>query len=238
MPALPACVSNFVQKAQASSHVGELTVWALERNSLPLEQRKADDFTVVPEYDTLYTLCDLKLCFWLSKFVHEIKKKDGSEYPLNTLDQICAGLQRASRENGLPELKMFRNPRYKLFQDSIDSRMKALTRTGLGVNVKQAKPISGDEEEILWSKGLLGEDDPRTLVTTLVYLFGKYFSLRSGEEHRELRLFSIGSYWRGHRKELCWRITASQSQGKSCRASWEHCESREMRSSFIQELCK
>ena len=194
MPALPACVSNFVQKAQASSHVGELTVWALERNSLPLEQRKADDFTVVPEYDTLYTLCDLKLCFWLSKFVHEIKKKDGSEYPLNTLDQICAGLQRASRENGLPELKMFRNPRYKLFQDSIDSRMKALTRTGLGVNVKQAKPISGDEEEILWSKGLLGEDDPRTLVNTLVYLFGKYFSLRSGEEHRELRLFSIGSY--------------------------------------------
>ena len=34
--------------------------WALERNSQPLEQRKADDFTVVPEYDTLYTLCALE----------------------------------------------------------------------------------------------------------------------------------------------------------------------------------
>ena len=55
-------------------------VWdecALERNSLPLEQRKADDFTIVPEYDSLYTLCDLEPRFWLSKFVHEIKKKDG-----------------------------------------------------------------------------------------------------------------------------------------------------------------
>ena len=78
----------------------------------------------MPEYDSLYTLCDLELCFWLSKFVHEIKKKDDSEYPPNTLYQICAGLQRALRENGLPELDIFRNPRYKLFQDSIDSRMK------------------------------------------------------------------------------------------------------------------
>ena len=52
--------------------------WALERNSLPLERRKTDDFTVVPEYDTLYKLCDLELCFWLSRFVHEIKKKHGS----------------------------------------------------------------------------------------------------------------------------------------------------------------
>ena len=91
----------------------------------------------------------------------------------------------------MPELDIFRNPRYKVFQDSIDSRMKTRTRTGLGVNVKQAKPISGDEEEILWSKGLLGEDDPRTLANTLVYLFGKYFSLRSGEEHRELRFSQL-----------------------------------------------
>ena len=97
---------------------------------------------VVPEYDTLYSICDFDLCFWLSKFVHETKKKDASEYPPNTRYQIFAGLQRALRENGLPELDIFRNPRYKLFQDSIDLRMKTLTRPGLGVNVNQAKPIS------------------------------------------------------------------------------------------------
>ena len=91
------------------------------RKSLPLEQRKADDFTVVREYDTLYALCDFELCFWLSKFVHEITRKDGSQCPPNMLYQICAGLQRALRENGLPELDIFRNPRCKLFQDSTDS---------------------------------------------------------------------------------------------------------------------
>ena len=34
----------------------------------------------------------------------------------------------------------------------------------------------------------MGEDDPRTLVNTL---FGKYFSLPSGEEHRELRFSQL-----------------------------------------------
>ena len=74
--------------------------------------------------------------------------------------------------------------------------MKTLTCTGLGVNVKQTKRISGDEEEILWSKELLGEDDPRTLVNTLVvYLIGKYFWLSSGEEHSQrVPFFSIGGY--------------------------------------------
>ena len=69
--------------------------------------------------------------------------------------------------------------------------MKNLTRSGLGITVKQAKPILEDEEDILWSKGLLGDSDPKTLVNTLVFLFGKYFALRSGEEHRSLSLAQL-----------------------------------------------
>ena len=109
--------------------------WALEQNSLPLEQRKADDFTVVPEYDTLYTLSDLELWFWLGKFFHEIKKKDGSEYPPNTLYQICAGLQRGLKREWFARVGHF--PKFEIYsKSSIDSRIKTLTRTGLGVNVK------------------------------------------------------------------------------------------------------
>lgn len=50
--------------------------------------------------------------FWLSEFALEIKQKDGAENPPNTLYQICAGLQRALRENGLPEFDIFRYPKY------------------------------------------------------------------------------------------------------------------------------
>ena len=33
---------------------------------------------------------------------------------------------------------------------------------------------------------MLGNKDPKTLLHTLVFLFGKFFALRSGEEHRNL----------------------------------------------------
>ena len=132
----------------------------------------------------MHIVCYYELCFWLSKFVHEIR--NGTYYPPNTLYQIFVGVQRYLRENGFEGLNVFQDSQYKAFQDSLDARMKNLTRSGLGITVKQAKPILEDEEDILWSKGLLGDSDPKTLVNTLVFLFGKYFSLRSGEEHRSL----------------------------------------------------
>ena len=71
-------------------------------------------------------------------------------------------------------MDIFRDSRCKLFQDSLDSQMKCLTSSGLGKERKQAKPITEEEDKILrWSKGLLGDNEPTTLVNTLVYLFGK-----------------------------------------------------------------
>ena len=82
--------------------------------------------------------------FALTKFVHEICKQDGTYYPPNTLYQICVGVQRYLRENGFEGLKIFQDSQYKAFQDSLDARMKNLTRSGLGITVKQAKPILED----------------------------------------------------------------------------------------------
>ena len=76
----------------------------------------------------------------------------------------------------------------------------------------------------------MGEDDPRTLVHTLVYLFGKNSSLRSGEEYKDLR-FSQLEVIEGDlvertrlkdtslRKRIMLRITALLIQGKSRRTS-------------------
>jgi hypothetical protein len=41
-------------------------------------------------------------------------------------------------------------------------------------------------ESVLWEKGLLGFNDPKILLNTLVYLLGLHFALRSGDEHRFL----------------------------------------------------
>ena len=57
-----------------------------------------------------------------------------------------------------------------------------------GVKKRQAEPITVEEENKLWEKGVLGESDPQTLLDTVLFLCGIHFALRSGQEHRSLKL--------------------------------------------------
>ncbi len=52
------------------------------------------------------------------------------------------------------------------FKKSLDAEMKRLQSKGLGSKKCQAEPLSLNEEEILWEKGLLGDKDPHTLLDT------------------------------------------------------------------------
>ena len=100
-------------------------------------------------------------------------------------------MQRYLRETSAPELKIFESPHFKLFQDSLDAEMKRLTVKGLGCEIKQAETITDDEEQLMWTKGVLGDTDRKTLLNTLFFLIGKSFVLRSGEEHRSLTFDQI-----------------------------------------------
>ena len=61
--------------------------------------------------------------------------------------------------------------------------MKPQTSTGLGVNVKQAKPMSGDEVA-----------NPHTFVNTLVYLLWQVLFASKWRRTQKAPFFSIGSY--------------------------------------------
>ena len=62
--------------------------------------------------------------------------------------------------------------------------MNRLKATGLGIIVNKAEPISIEEEEQLWKSGALGCRDLMTILSTVFYLIGVHFALKSGLEHR------------------------------------------------------
>ena len=122
----------------------------------------------------------------LSSFIFEVRKKDGSEFLPDTIHHIVSGIQRFLRCNGKPSIDIYKDAEFADFRSCLDSEMRRLQSSGLGSRKRKAEPLSLEEEELLWRKGLLGDGNPQALVDTMVVLNGIYFALRSGSEHRQL----------------------------------------------------
>ena len=152
--------------------------WASNRN----QSSNAED-TIQP----LLQLSLEKLQYWFSRFVLEARKKDGTEYPPNSLYHIVCGLMRYLRQNGRPSIDFFKDSDFSTFRQTLDAEMKRLKSTGLGSKPKQAEPLTEVDEEKLWQAKVLGDHSPQALLNTIIFMNGVYFALRSGAEHRQLR---------------------------------------------------
>ena len=94
------------------------------------------------------------------------------------------------RLNHYPNIDLFVDSEFATFKASLDAEMKRLQGQGIGSKKRQAEALTLDEEDMLWEKKLLGDSTPQALLDTMVYCNGLYFALRSGKEHRQLRLHS------------------------------------------------
>ena len=138
----------------------------------------------------LFICSELELNRWLCKFILEVRHQDGKNYPPNTLYQLCCGILRYVREVK-PDLDIFKDQGFSEFRRTLDAEMKRLRSLGLGTTVKQAEPITNEEEDRLWSQRKLGSGTPQSLLDTMVFMCGLYFALRSGKEHRNLSVDQI-----------------------------------------------
>lgn len=68
---------------------------------------------------------------WMTRFILEIRKKNGDEYPPNTLHHLICGIMRFLRQNGNPQLDFFKDAIFADFRCSLDGEMKRLQSKGL-----------------------------------------------------------------------------------------------------------
>lgn len=102
------------------------------------------------------------LQFWLPKFVLEVRRKDSEHYPPDSLYGICAGLQRSLKFCDRADVKLFSDSKFSCFQSTLDAEMKRLRSLGK-YKKKKAEVICVEHEDVLWSKGLLGDHNPQVL---------------------------------------------------------------------------
>lgn len=127
------------------------------------------------------------LSFLLPKFIHDVRKRDGSKYPGESLRQLVCAIFHYFRYVLDRPWDFFRDEDFIVSRKALDACMKIATKEGVGLYKRKADFISHELEEKLWDRKALGTDNPRHLLSTLIYMFGIHFGLRARKEHRQLR---------------------------------------------------
>ena len=107
-------------------------------------------------------------------------------YPPDTVHHIVCGIMWHLCQQG-KQLDIFRDMWFFEFRTVLDSEMKQLKTAGLASKGRQAELFSPQEENQLWNTGVLGDHRLRHSLTVF-FQNGLNFALRSGSEHRRLRL--------------------------------------------------
>ena len=180
-------------KGFVPKNTGKCTNWALNNFSEWCRQRNArfPDQDQCPEDLITETPYDnAKLCHWLCRFVAETRQKNGAKYPATTLYQLLCGLNRFmhSVDPRAPNLVDIKNPDFHQLHSTMDSVFHSLRMEGVSVQVKHAPIITKEEENLLWSQGILNLSTPLCLLRAVFYSNGKIFCLQGGKEHRGLKL--------------------------------------------------
>ena len=135
-------------------------------------------------------MSDEDLDFFLARFVAEVRKEDGQEYPGKTIYEMICSLQcylRFQRKGPLFLIDK-KGCKFRNLNSALNFVLKERAGEGIGSITSKAEVITPDQMEYLWQNGFLGSDTPEFLRNTILFVFGNCFALRAGQEHRNLRM--------------------------------------------------
>lgn len=123
----------------------------------------------------------------LQYFIFETRKKNGERYPATTLRDIFQGISYHVKIVISKGWRLFDDDQFQLSRNALDAAMKEANKSNItSAGNGASTPITLQQEDKLWETGVLGDDNPTTLLRTIFYSAGKFFGLRGGKEHREL----------------------------------------------------
>ena len=171
--------------------------WRQNRNAT-IKKEGCANKSIIPR--TATELRHDELSFALSAFVAEIKKADGTDYPPNTLFEIIMCIQTHINVTGRRAVKFMADSNYVTLKLAINNVMQERAKAGLGLQRRQAQVITTEQEEIMWAKGVLGSDNPRQLVNTVIsHWFTLWFKKRKPSQKH---LFTTNNFWQGQCGEV------------------------------------
>ena len=110
------------------------------------------------------------LAFSLCRFVREVKKMDGSDYPPNSVCELVIMIQMYLHEMSV-YWHLFDDAEFLSVKNVVDNTMKERHAMGLGVK-QSSEIISLSHEDILFGSNTLGESNPLQLLRTVIYVMG------------------------------------------------------------------
>ena len=144
-----------VSKGFVPSNTRSNTDWAVKSFLYWAEWRKDDNDPVPKDF---FTLSDsVAINKWLSLFIIEVRKKDGSRFPNSSLTLLLCGIKRYMKDLN-PDVPNFLDEEDSQFiglRGTRDTVARGLRTEGVGASVKHTAVITQDEEESLWTEGVL-----------------------------------------------------------------------------------
>ena len=130
---------------------------------------------------SLEEMSDDDLDHFLARFVAEVRKVDGKEYPGKTIYEMINSIQTYLRVECKRNLTLIDKSScvFRKLNSALNYVLKDRAQQGLGVEICQAKGITEEQENYLWLHGFLGSSNGELLRDTLVFVFGMQFALRN-----------------------------------------------------------
>ena len=110
---------------------------------------------------------------WLSIFIAETRKVNGEPYPPKSLHLLLSGLQRHMKsfnKERAPNIFAKNDPAFTRLHQTMDSLYRKLRASGVGAQKRSTETFTKEEENQLWVCGVLGIDNPTSLLRAVFFL--------------------------------------------------------------------